>query len=139
MHVTPTCAESRGSLTTLGLMYIVFPYISVRDCFQHLTHDLMVTRNSFTGSHSDFLGVHILTLNELVRIKRQHKTITSTTWTWSLAYVIEPNYYIFCLSWCFFAYTHVTFSPKFVYIFMWGVYNVTLDAVELFNTLAPSP
>jgi hypothetical protein len=31
-------------LTTLSLMYVVFPCISVRGCFQDLTHDLMVIR-----------------------------------------------------------------------------------------------
>jgi hypothetical protein len=43
VHVASACAEFRKGPTTLGLMYVVFSYISVRGCFKDLTNDLMVT------------------------------------------------------------------------------------------------
>jgi hypothetical protein len=47
VHVAPAWPLVSGlgnGLTTLGLMYAIFPYICARGCFQDLTHDLMVTR-----------------------------------------------------------------------------------------------
>jgi myo-inositol catabolism protein IolC len=52
-------------------------------------------------------------------LRANEKLLQSTIWIYSSTCVIKPNYYVFHLLWCFFAYSHFKIFVENVYIYKW--------------------